>query len=214
MLALLLTALSGTLFIYQGQELGMVNFPLSWDMSEYKDVDSTNYYAMVSQRTANDPEELAAAKAALQHLARDHARIPLSWSAAPHAGFSPEGSKAKPWMRPNDDYKTCNAAQQQADKQSVLAFWKRALQLRAKYNDLFVHGTFDLLDAKNEAVFSFTKTWRGQRALCMYNVSADERALTVPQEVSGCKKEMLVSSTEEPKEDTLAAFEGRVFLLG
>lgn len=36
-------ALSGTLFIYQGQELGMTNFPIEWDMSEYKDVDSSNY---------------------------------------------------------------------------------------------------------------------------------------------------------------------------
>jgi oligo-1,6-glucosidase len=43
MLALMLMALSGTLFIYQGQELGMINFPLSWPMEEYKDVDSSNY---------------------------------------------------------------------------------------------------------------------------------------------------------------------------
>lgn len=43
MLALFLMAMSGTLFVYQGQELGMVNFPLEWDIEEYKDVDSSNY---------------------------------------------------------------------------------------------------------------------------------------------------------------------------
>jgi glycosidase len=43
MLAVFLMALSGTLFIYQGQEIGMVNFPLEWPVEEYKDVDSTNY---------------------------------------------------------------------------------------------------------------------------------------------------------------------------
>lgn len=43
MLALMLMALSGTLFVYQGQELGMVNFPLEWEIDEYKDVDSSNY---------------------------------------------------------------------------------------------------------------------------------------------------------------------------
>jgi oligo-1,6-glucosidase len=43
MLSLMMCALSGTLFIYQGQELGMVNFPKSWSMDEYKDVESTNY---------------------------------------------------------------------------------------------------------------------------------------------------------------------------
>jgi oligo-1,6-glucosidase len=43
MLALMLATLSGTLFVYQGQELGMVNFPMEWGMEEYKDVDSSNY---------------------------------------------------------------------------------------------------------------------------------------------------------------------------
>ena len=55
MLALMMAALSGTLFIYQGQEIGMTNFPESWNMDEYKDVDSTNYYKMVAARTKNDP---------------------------------------------------------------------------------------------------------------------------------------------------------------
>lgn len=57
MLALMLAALSGTLFIYQGQEIGMVNFPLSWDMSEYKDVDSSNYVRLsLSLSTAIEPQ--------------------------------------------------------------------------------------------------------------------------------------------------------------
>ena len=43
MLALMIMALSGTLFVYQGQELGMINFPLEWSIDEYKDVDSLNY---------------------------------------------------------------------------------------------------------------------------------------------------------------------------
>jgi oligo-1,6-glucosidase len=46
MLAMMMMALSGTLFIYQGQELGMVNFPLDWTMDEYKDVDSSNYVSL------------------------------------------------------------------------------------------------------------------------------------------------------------------------
>ena len=73
MLALMMAALSGTLFIYQGQEIGMTNFPLTWDMSEYKDVESSNYYKMVAARTNNDPKALEDAHVSLQHLARDHA---------------------------------------------------------------------------------------------------------------------------------------------
>lgn len=77
MLSLLFAALSGTLFIYQGQEIGMINMPVEWPIEEYKDVDSSNYYSMVAQRSNNDPQELAKAKASLQHLARDHARTPM-----------------------------------------------------------------------------------------------------------------------------------------
>lgn len=46
MLALMLASLSGTLFIYQGQEIGMINFPSHWGISEYKDVESSNYVSM------------------------------------------------------------------------------------------------------------------------------------------------------------------------
>lgn len=35
---------SGTLFVYQGEELGLKNFPKTWGIEEYKDVWSGNYY--------------------------------------------------------------------------------------------------------------------------------------------------------------------------
>jgi oligo-1,6-glucosidase len=44
MFAILQTTLSGTLYVYQGEELGMVNFPRSWGIEEYKDVASVNFY--------------------------------------------------------------------------------------------------------------------------------------------------------------------------
>ncbi|KAF2134290.1 glycoside hydrolase family 13 protein [Dothidotthia symphoricarpi CBS 119687] len=213
MLSLMMCALSGTLFIYQGQELGMTNFPDTWDMSEFKDVDSSNYYKMVARRTNNDPAALKAAYASLQHLARDHARVPMSWSTAPYNGFSPPDATAKPWMRPLDDADVCNAAQQQGDKDSVLAFWKRMLALRKQYNDLLVHGQYDDLNVGNRDFFVFSKTWEGQRALVVCNFTDGEKALVLPQQIAGAKRELLVSSVDGPVEERLAAFEGRVYLL-
>ncbi|KAF2790917.1 glycoside hydrolase family 13 protein [Melanomma pulvis-pyrius CBS 109.77] len=207
MLSLMLSALSGTMFIYQGQELGMVNFPVEWDMSEYKDVDSTNYYKMVADRTNNSPTALAAARTSLQHLARDHARVPISWSDTPNAGFS----TAKPWMRALEDTAACNAKQQQSDKTSVLAFWKRMLALRKQYNDLFVHGEFDVVDLEDKDVFVYTKTWRERKAVVVCNFTAEAREWE-GKEVGG-KKELLVSTVEGPREGKLEAFEGRIYLL-
>ncbi|KAJ4344806.1 uncharacterized protein N0V89_012550 [Didymosphaeria variabile] len=196
LLSLMMCALSGTLFIYQGQELGMTNFPLSWDMSEYKDVDSSNYYKMVAQRSGNDPQKLAEAKASLQHLARDHARVPMSWSTAPSNGFSPADSKAEPWMRPLEDAQVCNAEQQRGDKASVLAFWKRMLALRRQFNDLLVHGEFDDLDESNPDLFIFSKTWQGRKALAVCNFTDKVQSLDLPEGVRNGKRELLVSSAD------------------
>ncbi|EDU41750.1 alpha-glucosidase [Pyrenophora tritici-repentis] len=216
MLALMMCALSGTLFIYQGQEIGMINFPLSWDMNEYKDVDSTNYYKMVAARTKNDSKALEAAHRSLQHLARDHARVPMSWSTAPHNGFSPPDASAKPWMRPLEDAKVCNATQQQSDKSSVLAFWKTMLQIRKEHADLLVHGQYDDLAVDDLDIFVFTKTWMGTKVLCVCNFTDRERDMVVPKSLERVKKELLMSSVGGDgrfSEEQLQAYEGRVYML-
>jgi oligo-1,6-glucosidase len=213
MLSLMMCALSGTLFIYQGQELGMTNFPKTWSMDEYKDVDSSNYYKMVARRTNNNPEALEAAHTSLQHLARDHSRVPLSWSTGPTNGFSPPDAKVKPWMRPLEDADVCNAKQQQSDKNSVLAYWKRMLGVRKQYNDLLVHGEYDDLDVENREFYAFTKTWKGKKAFVICNFTDKKQKLYVPKEIDNVKRDLLVSSVNEPVEEELSAWEGRIYLL-
>ena len=44
------TTLSGTIYVYQGEELGQRNMPPDWDPSEYKDVETINYWNKVRQR--------------------------------------------------------------------------------------------------------------------------------------------------------------------
>lgn len=215
MLALMMSALSGTLFIYQGQEIGMTNFPETWDMSEYKDVDSTNYYKMVAKRTNNDPTALAAAHKSLQHLARDHSRVPMSWSTAPYNGFSPPDAKEKPWMRPLEDAHICNAKSQQNDETSVLGFWKRMLELRKQHTDLLIHGQYDDLDVDHPDFYVFSKTWHGRRAVCICNFTDQSKDLVFPASVAAEKKELLISSRQDEgvEEKTLAPYEGRIYLL-
>lgn len=166
---------------------------------------------MVASRTSSCADALASAKASLQHLARDHARVPLSWSTAPHNGFSPPHSTVAPWMRPLDDAHVCNAAHQQGDKHSVLAFWKTMLRIRRDYNDLLVHGEFDDVDEANEHFFAFTKTWRDRKALVVCNFSEEARAWDGVAKWG--KKEMLVSSVGNGDEATHYPFEGRMYLI-
>ena len=36
--------LSGTLYIYQGEEIAMANLPVDWGIDEYKDIESQTFY--------------------------------------------------------------------------------------------------------------------------------------------------------------------------
>jgi oligo-1,6-glucosidase len=44
LLAMMQTTLAGTLYVYQGEEIGMRNVPASWDEKEYKDIESINFF--------------------------------------------------------------------------------------------------------------------------------------------------------------------------
>lgn len=45
MFATILGFQSGTLFLYQGQEIGMTNIPKEWDIAtEYRDVETLNHW--------------------------------------------------------------------------------------------------------------------------------------------------------------------------
>lgn len=76
MLAVLLSTLSGTLFLYQGQEIGMYNIPESWDIDEIRDIDSLNAYNEVKDLHDGEPMWLKKAMRGIQMVGRDNARTP------------------------------------------------------------------------------------------------------------------------------------------
>jgi oligo-1,6-glucosidase len=164
---------------------------------------------MVKERSGNDPEALASAMLALNHLSRDHSRVPMHWDESKHGGFS----TGTPWMRVNDDYPICNAKQQQSDEKSVLAFWKRMLALRKEYLGLFVYGDFDVVDEGDEKIFCFTKEWKGEKALVVLNFTDAEQSFGLDVVVKAEKARLLSTTVDEVKPSRLAPFEGRVYLL-
>ncbi|KAI5919155.1 glycoside hydrolase family 13 protein [Camillea tinctor] len=156
-LALWQATLTGTLFLYQGQEIGMTNMPAAWGIDEYKDVESRSFYAE-AQASEDASSALEKTMHGLRILARDHSRIPFQWDDSANAGFAEEG--AKTWMRVHDDYKKVNAEKQAADPDSVLSFYKTVLKMRKspRLRDLFVFGNFRLREeADDEAIFAYVK---------------------------------------------------------
>jgi oligo-1,6-glucosidase len=205
MLAIWLMAQSGSLFLYQGQEIGMINAPKNWDMDEYKDVESKNYWAEAVRLSENgtDPTRKERIKHGLQLMARDHARLPFQWDDSANAGFS----MGKPWMRVHDDFETINAAQQEKDETSVLAFYKRMLKLRKEHRDVFVYGTFELCDVENPDTFVYVKRYEDKIALVALNFTTEAKPLP---DTKGLK--LLVSSYAKESSNMLEPLEGRIYI--
>jgi len=68
---MLFGSLSGTLFIYQGQEIGMTNIdPTTWKLSDLRDVDSLNYYHQLEKDYPGDEELMKRAWQAICDVGR------------------------------------------------------------------------------------------------------------------------------------------------
>ena len=187
LLALMQTTLSGTLFVYQGEELGMRNVPKSWDiMKEYKDIESINFWKKSKDLYGNDPKRLAEERKVLEKKARDHARTPMQWNPGPNAGFCAQG--VEPWMRVNDDYKDLNAEHQLAannpDELSTWQFWQRGLANRKEHADVFIYGDYHAVGPESEEVFAYLRTGKESgKWLVVLNFSGKEAKWEIPAEV-------------------------------
>lgn len=208
MLALLNASMSGTLYLYQGQELGTVNFSADWPVEDYQDVASINYIDLIKQR-GGDAKAIEQAKWGLSRLARDHARNPVQWSGEKHAGFS----TAQPWMRVNDTYTEINAADEEKDPQSVLNFYRQALQLRADHIDVLGHGLFRITDAADDHTLVFAKVGNDNKvAVVTLNFTTDEQKINLPKEASGKQLSLALGTHKDAGEEkVLRPLEGRIY---
>ena len=215
LIAMLQTTLTGTLFIYQGQEIGMTNLPRSWSIEEYKDVYTTNYYNEFKKKYGDDADFKQKEKQlmdVINMVARDHSRSPVQWNASANAGFT----SGKPWMKVNDNYTDINVKEQQHNPNSLLKFYQKMLKLRKEYKDLFIYGSFEILDYNNDKSFTFIKEImdaKSPKAYVVLNFSND----VVPFErlIEG-EFELVASnldSATEFEESILSPYEGRVYIV-
>lgn len=206
MLAIWLIGQTGTLFLYQGQEIGMINAPKHWAMDEYKDVEAQNYWAEAVSLSNNgtDPTRKERIAFGLQLMARDHARLPFQWDATPYAGFS----TTSPWMRVHDEFPALNAEQQEKDSASVLAFYRQMLRLRKEHRDVLVYGTFELVDRESEETFVYRKRYQERSAVVALNFTTEEQC--APEVEEGMH--LLVSSYAKGTRGVLQPLEGRIYI--
>jgi len=166
-LAAVLFTLRGTPFIYEGEELGMTN--VAWDsIDAYDDISSHGQYALALEDGFSKEEALGF----VHFNSRDNARTPMQWTAEKHAGFT----SGTPWLPVNENYRTLNAAAEEADTDSVLHFYRKLAKLR-ETTPALLDGVYEELLQENEQIYAFSRTLGKTRVKTAVNFSTEDAAL-------------------------------------
>lgn len=169
LLATMLHGMEGMPYIYQGEELGMTNCPMTLD--QYRDLESLNLYR---ERTeAGYPVEDV--MESLHAKSRDNARTPMQWDDTPNAGFT----TGTPWLMVNPNYKEINAARAVADPDSVFHYYQKLIALR-KSHPVFTEGDFTLLEPEHPKLFVYRRQNADRELLVVCNFSDEATAWTLP----------------------------------
>ena len=205
LLATMLLTLKGTPFIYQGDELGMTNYPFR-GIEEFDDIEVKNAWKTEVLTKQVSPEEF------ISHMlktSRDHSRTPMQWDDSAHAGFT---TSAKPWLAVNPNYKELNAERALANPNSVYHHFRRMIDLRKNAPSL-IYGDYHDLDPAHPVIFCYTRSLGSDRYLVVLNFSSGNVTYTFPGGLKAGR--LLLSNLETQEKDVsvvyLQPWEARVY---
>ena len=191
----------GTPFIYQGQEIGMLNWKPE-SIEQYRDVQSIyQYYHNLSKL----PEEKRIKK--LWRSSRDSARTPVQWDDSPNAGFTTGEST---WMDVNPNYTWLNAAQQESDPDSILNFYKKAIAIR-KNSKAVRYGTYKEYFPLSNTIYCYTRETKCEKLLVICSFSDKQQNLKIPAGYDLSKGELILTNYEDRLPKILKPYECRVY---
>jgi alpha-glucosidase len=149
MAMLLLMALRGNVFVYQGEELGLPQGEVPFDR------------LVDPEAIANWPETLG----------RDGARTPMPWRTdAPHAGFS----TAEPWLPVDPRHPPLAVDRQDADPASMLNLTRRLIALR-KHEPALRLGSLRFIDVPFP-LLAFERCHGDETLTCLFNLGHEAMA--------------------------------------
>lgn len=198
LLGALLMFLKATPYIYEGEEIGMINNERN-SIDEFDDISSHNQYNRALEEGYSKEEALRF----VNRRSRDNTRSPMCWDDSEYAGFS----NVKPWLAINEHAKEINVEKQINDPNSVLSFYKKIIQLRQENVDLIVDGTFEVLDT-SDTVVGYKRAQNDEEIIVLCNMSNEEETVNVSDDYN------VVISNEEVVRDadtiTLSSWQGVV----
>nr|MBC7243809.1 alpha-glucosidase [Chloroflexota bacterium] len=172
--AALMLTLRGTPFLYYGEEIGMTDLLLT-DVCQFRDLLGVIVYQVETEILGTPPDEAVIYAA---RIGRDKCRTPMQWANAPNAGFSPLGVQT--WLPVNPNYAHgVNVADELADPDSLLNFYRRLLRVR-KQTPALIAGEYVPLheDAQDYLAFLRSSESDGQSCLVVLNMSNKSHVLS------------------------------------
>jgi oligo-1,6-glucosidase len=204
-LATMLLTLKGTPFIFQGDELGMTNYPFK-SIADFDDIEVKNAWKELVETKKVTPHDFLSQT---RKTARDNSRTPMQWDSSSNAGFT-RGPKT--WLAVNPNYPEINARQEVADPDSIYNYFRKMLAFR-KTTKAFAYGAYEDLDPQNPNVFAYTRTLGSDKYLVVLNFSHDDIAYSLPNGLKAGKLAMSNLGAGEENASTLklSGWEARVY---
>ncbi len=205
MLAAMYMLQRGTPFIYQGQEIGMLNIGLK-DLSQYADVQTINN-AKLAMRFLPKQKVMEM----VEQSSRDNSRTPVQWSSEKNAGFS----MAEPWFPVNPNYREINVAAQDQDPDSLLNFYRRLVRFKLE-EPVALYGDYTELDRRNDRIYAYLRRYEGRKLLVVCSFSTESARFQAPEELRLDKAKEVFTNYEYnyivANGFTLRPYEVRVYL--
>lgn len=177
MLATLIHCLRGTPYIYQGEEIGMTN-PHFKSIEQYRDVESLNHYQILQDKGMTKEQALMI----LDVHSRDNSRTPMQWDDSINAGFT----TGTPWIQTADNYTEINVKNSLEDKDSILYYYQKLIQLRKNY-DVIAYGDIKPLLREDKRVFAYERNYKGQKLIVICNFYPTTYEIELPYDLSNYK---------------------------
>lgn len=171
--AILLHFMKGTPYIFQGEEIGMTNTPIS-DISEANDIETINMYHERIEKGYSKEEIIES----INVKGRDNGRRPVQWSSEKHGGFT----TGEPWQAVNLNYTDINVEEALKDKNSIFYTYQQLVRLR-KENLIIVKGSYTLHLTDHESVFAYEREYEGEKWTVVVNLSEEKETLELGEEI-------------------------------
>jgi len=187
LLATMLFSLRGTPLVYQGEEIGMTNFPFT-SVSQYDDIGVHNLYKDLVETGKVSAVEYLSNNAL---TSRDNSRTPMQWNASTQAGFT---SSAKPWLPVNPNYVDINVDTESHDPNSVLSFYRQLIAIR-KSKPVLVFGSYGDISGDSPHVYAYRRRNESSQAMVILNFSDSTSEFRFPTDLAW--KRVVITNAED-----------------